>query len=342
MTVARPVHILAAILIAFIGVADDSIDSQARVNRKPTEVIEALSRHYGHRYAGSYLQALAMMVRAQNEGMEAVEPMLLKALDKKLVIKNGGQLSGQLVFCRLGYSNPKAKARVLKAAGLGLDGGKAKAEMPFHYEMSDAIFMSCPLLCWAAVLSEDPVYFDVAWNHLNRIRGLCLREDGLYRHSPLDEAAWGRGNGFPALGLSICLELMHSSHPRYEAIKAMQLAHLKALLPHQNKDGMWHQVVDHPESYAEFTCTCMISVAAIRGMRKGWLDREQWEPAVMAAWRAICGRISLDGSELNGCCTGTGKQKSLQAYFDRKEIHGRDERGGAMALLFANEMRIGY
>jgi len=29
----------------------------------------------------------------------------------------------------------------------------------------------------------------------------------------------------------------------------------------------------------------------------------------------------------------------LQAYFERKEINGRDERGGAMALLFASEMK---
>ena len=33
----------------------------------------------------------------------------------------------------------------------------------------------------------------------------------------------------------------------------------------------WHQVVDRHESYRELSCTCMISFAIIRGIRRGWL-----------------------------------------------------------------------
>ena len=51
-----------------------------------------------------------------------------------------------------------------------------------------------------------PRYFrDGSRRHLQFMRELCVRDDGLYRHSPLDESPWGRGNGFPALGLALSL-----------------------------------------------------------------------------------------------------------------------------------------
>jgi len=37
-------------------------------------------------------------------------------------------------------------------------------------------------------------------------------------------------------------------------------------------------------------------------------------------------------------CTGTGKQKTLQDDFDRPAINSKDNRGGAMGLMFATEL----
>ncbi len=79
---------------------------------------------------------------------------------------------------------------------------------------------------------------------------LNVRADGLHRHSPLDESAWGRGNGFPALGLALALEDMPTTHKDRGEMLAAFRAHMQALLPHQDPTGAWHQVVDHPESYA--------------------------------------------------------------------------------------------
>jgi len=322
--------------------SQEAIDAPERVKRSPQVVLDALLNHYGKRYAGSYLQALALRVRVEEQGRDAVAPILAPAFEKAAKIKSGGQLSGRLAFVPWAADDPRARQRVLEAANLGLDKhGSAKAEMPFHNEMSDAVFMACPILCEAGRLTGNTNYTTAAWNHLGLVRERCLRKDGLYRHSPLNEAAWGRGNGFPALGLSMCLDTVPADWPQRAAMRNMLVAHLTALLPHQDANGMWHQVIDHPDSYAEFTCTCMISVAAIRAMREGWIDQKQWRPAIEQSWKAVKGRISLDGATLNGCCTGTGKQKSLEAYFKRKEIHGRDERGGAMALLFAFEMKKG-
>lgn len=58
-----------------------------------------------------------------------------------------------------------------------------------------------------------------------------------------------------------------------------------------------------------------------------------------SAWEAIKVRVGSDG-RLFQVCPGTGKQQTLQDYFDRPPVNGRDERGGAMALICAVEIAM--
>jgi rhamnogalacturonyl hydrolase YesR len=203
--------------------------------------------------------------------------------------------------------------------------------------MSDSLFMGTAIEAQAGRLTGERKYSDQAVSHFRFMDRLCARPDGLYRHSPLDEAAWGRGNGFPALGLCWTLLELPADHPDREAVLERHRAHLRAMLRHQDPTGAWHQVVDRPESYRELTATCMTAWAMARGVREGWLDREEFDPAIRRAWAAIRTRVADDG-RLVDVCTGTGKQTSLRAYYDRGAILGRDPRGGAMALLAATEL----
>jgi rhamnogalacturonyl hydrolase YesR len=113
--------------------------------------------------------------------------------------------------------------------------------------------------------------------------------------------------------------------------------HLLSMIDHQDEMGMWHQIVDQPESYREFTSTCMTTFAIVRGLRNNWLKRETFEPFVQRAWESIKCRIGHDG-KLVDVCTGTGKQKNRRAYYDRTAILGKDDRGGAMAMMVSTEL----
>lgn len=213
---------------------------------------------------------------------------------------------------------------------------------PRREEMSDAVFMCGPILCEAARGEDKHKYFAAAVTFLTKMIALRQREDDLYAHGHLCDAAWGRGNGFPAVGMAWCLSLLPESHAGRDELLGSYRRHMAALLRHQGvlkgqDDGMWHQVIDRPSSDAEFTCTCMIGFAMQRGISRGWLNKAKYQPAVDRAWRAICERIEPDG-KLLAVCESTGTQRTEKDYLNRRLNDGVDHRGGAMALLFATEL----
>jgi unsaturated rhamnogalacturonyl hydrolase len=177
----------------------------------------------------------------------------------------------------------------------------------------------------------------MAARHLTSMQQLDLRPDGIYRHSPLNEAAWGRGNAFPALGLALTLSDYPKEHPEFNSMLLAFQRHIAALARFQDADGLWHEVIDEPGSYAEFTATAMIGTAMLRGIRNGWLDASSYQPRVDRAWHAILARVGAKG-ELMDVCESTNKQNTLADYLHREAILGRDTRGGGMALLFSTEL----
>ena len=322
--------------------------------RTPIQVATELSKVYGHNlHSVAYIPALALIGRCRLGELTGDESHLADVekiceayfSGKKPTMGKrvgGSNLSGHLVFGELAERTGKRKYLELAtlAADLGFDeDGEMKASMPFHSEMSDAVFMGTPILVQCGRLTGNRSYFDMAARHLEFMLKLNLREDGLHQHSPLDpeHTAWGRGNGFPALGLALCLTDLPKGNEHRARFLEVYRNHMAAMKKHQDEMGMWHQVVDHPESYREFTVTCMTTFAMTRGLRKGWLEKDEYDPVVQRAWEAIKTRIGNEG-HLVDVCTGTGKQKSFRDYLDRKAILGRDDRGGAMALLVSTEI----
>ncbi|MGN6133859.1 MAG: glycoside hydrolase family 88 protein, partial [Aureliella sp.] len=325
---------------------------EGRDSRTALEVAQQLSRVYGHDLPSvAYIPAVACIGRlrlakltgdrAMVDDVQRIASESARGTKPTLTDKSSGsELAGHILFGELfDATGDKAwNPLVQRAADWAFTAeGQPREAMPTHNEMSDAVFMGCPILAQAGRLTGERKYWDMCVQHLRFMRKLDLRPDGLYRHSPLDETAWGRGNGFPALGLALALADVPADYSgRQEMLAAFQ-AHLSALLEHQDPTGAWHQVVDHPESYRELTSTCMITYAMTRGVRAGWLEKATFEQPIARGWKAIKSRVAADGT-LVDVCTGTGKMKSLREYLDRPAILGRDGRGGAMALLVATEI----
>jgi rhamnogalacturonyl hydrolase YesR len=305
--------------------------------RSPRQVAEELSAVYGHDFNEvAYIPAMALLGRlrlGQTADVERLVAPFVTGAKDALAKASGSTLAGHLIFAELAARtrNPRYVELVRRAAALGFtETGEMKEAMPFHVEMSDAVFMGCPILAAAGS-------FDMTLRHLEFMQRLCLRPDGLYRNSPLSDAAWGRGNAFPALGLAWALGYIPPAHRAHAPMLRAFQKHVAALAPFQDDDGLWRQVIDVPAAYPEFTATAMIATAMLRGIRAGWLDEKTYRPRVDKAWQAISSRTG-SGGELIDVCEGTGKQRSLEEYLRRTAILGRDARGGGMALLFSTEM----
>jgi rhamnogalacturonyl hydrolase YesR len=330
-----------------------SAQEREKLDRSPRQVAEQLAAVYGKKLDEvAYIPALPLIAKLrlseatrQPRHAEEVRRIVAPFLrgEKSPVPRSGSEQAGHLIFVELARrSKGKERERWVRLCRSAADqifgkDGKPLSLMPHHNEMSDAVFMAGPILAATGRLTGERKYFDAAAAHFASMRKLCVRRDGLYRHSPLCEAAWGRGNGFPALGLALALSDWPNDHPAKKGLIAEFQKHLAALLPHQDaKTGCWHQVIDRPDSYDEYSCTCMIGFTMQRGIHQGWLKAD-YQASVDKAWRAVKERTGTDGKLVN-VCAGTGKQKTLRAYLERPAINGRDDRGGAMGLLFATEL----
>lgn len=313
-----------------------------RVARSPRQVADELAKFYGHDFNDPvYIQAVALIAQLRLGNTSEVERLISPYADgsrNSLAHPTSPTLAGHLIFAEFAERTGDARyvALVRKVADLGFANGEMKESMPLHDEMSDSVFMACPILAEAGKLTGERKYFDMAARHFRFMEELDLRPDGIYRHSPLNDAAWGRGNAFPALGLALTLTDFPKNHADFPALLLAFQQHMAALAKFQDAGGMWHEVIDEPASYAEFSATAMIGTAMHIGVRNGWLA-QSYQARVDLAWNAINRRVGPEG-RLMDVCESTGKQKSQLDYLRRAAIVGPDPRGGAMALLFATEM----
>lgn len=313
--------------------------------RTPRELALELAEHYGRAFDRPlYIEALALRAQLALGRLDLVrelaEPYASGERDS-LERPNALAMAGHLIFGDLARATGDARyvALVRKVADLGFDeSGAMRESMPYHGEYSDSVFMGTVSLAQAGALTGERKYFDMAVRHLEFMQRIVLRPDGLYRHQPATDAAWGRGNGFAALGLALILSELPRDHAKFGSVLASYRAHMAALLPQQNRDGLWRNVVDVPGAYPEFTGTAMIGFAMQRGLANGWLENEpHYRAAVEKAWDAVKARTGPGGTFID-VCESTARIESLQGYLEREALLGPDPRAGAMALIFATEL----
>ena len=312
-----------------------------RLGRSPTEFAKQLAVVYGHDFSSPvYIPGMALIGRIRLGYLEDAEALVAPYLQgTEIDITSNLLIGGHQVFAELAErtGKPEYLALAKSAADLGFDANGTMLEaMPFHRELSDDYFMSTPLLAKVGKLTGEEKYFDMALQHIRFLEQRVRRPDGLYRHSPLVDAAWSRANSFPAMGLALTLSDFPESHPGFEELKLIYQTHMEALLTHQDSDGMWHMMINYPGIYPELSATAMITLAMHRGISRGWLD-DTYTPAVDKAWRAILMRSSEEGYFVD-VSESTNKLDTMAAYLTREALMGPDDRTGGMILMLAVEM----
>lgn len=200
---------------------------------------------------------------------------------------------------------------------------------------ADDLFMSVPFLLRMAQVTKDKTLYDeVARQVIQFNQYLSDPATDLYFHGwynmrgETTPVRWGRANGWIVWATSEALLHMPKKHPQYKTILKIYKQHMEALARYQDPSGMWHQVLDHPETFEESSCTAMFTLGLARGVRMGWLKKSYKEQA-LKGWNALQNKIGEDGTVID-ICRGTGIGDDVDFYENRKRFD-HDPRGlGAM------------
>ena len=157
--------------------------------------------------------------------------------------------------------------------------------------------------------------------------------NGLFYHAPDVPYYWGRGDGWMAVGMTELLFNLPQNDPNRERIMKGYVLMMNNLKKYVNRDGLWNQLIDTPESWTETSGSAMFTYAMIVGVKNGWLNAEEFGPVARRAWLSLCNYID-DNNDLTEVCIGTGKKNSKQYYLDRPRIAG-DYHGQAPILWCA-------
>ena len=241
---------------------------ERRLARSPRALAEELARVYGHEFAQpNYIAARAIISRLRLGERDEVAGLLAPYLDgtkDSFAKPSQSSLAAHLLFFEYARRASddgarSAKALVLRAAASGFtENGDLREFMPLHGGWSDSLFMDVPILAMAGALTGERRHFDMAARHVAFMQRIVLRPDGLYRHQASADAAWGRGNAFPALGLALTLSEFPKEHADYPRLLSSYRAHMAALARFQDENGMWRNVIDRPGAYPEYSATAMI------------------------------------------------------------------------------------
>ena len=199
----------------------------------------------------------------------------------------------------------------------------------------DDMYMITAVQAEAFRATNDPKYLDRAALTMAAYLDKLQQPNGLFFHAADSPFYWGRGNGWVAAGMAELLRSLPQNHPRRARILAGYRKMMASLLKYQGEDGLWRQLIDHPEAWAETSSTGMFTFSMVTGVKNGWLPAKTYGPAARKAWLGLIQHLDPQAN-VRDVCVGTNKanaevgpdqQKQLQYYLDRTrrtgDLHGQ-------------------
>ena len=207
----------------------------------------------------------------------------------------------------------------------------------------DDMFMGIPFLVQAALQTTDAkekaaLLNDAANQILAFNKQVFDPAANLYQHAQYSANKvkmpyWSRANGWGIWATTEVLLQLPANHPKREQIMTYYKKHVDALIKCQNpQTGFWHNVLNRPDSYQELSGTAIFTMTIARGINNGWLNKKQYEPAVLAGWKAIAASVEPDGT-VHSICVGTMSSENEQYYMERPRID--NDSHGIIGLVFA-------
>ncbi len=144
---------------------------------------------------------------------------------------------------------------------------------------------------------------------------------------------WSRSIGWYGMAVLDVLDFLPSEHERRGELETIVKSLAAAILPFQDKSGMWYQVPNFPEAegnYLETSGTSMFAYLLYKGCRLGFLDDSflQYADKALEGIKRIYLTYDEDGCyHLGGICSVAG-------------LGGNPYRDGSIKYYFAEPIKI--
>ena len=175
----------------------------------------------------------------------------------------------------------------------------------------DTLYMTCLFLYQAGdALGREDMKQEAEYQFLLHIKYLHSPKTGLWYHGycfqgrhHFGQAYWGRGNSwFTACAVDFA-EWIPDGPVRRLILNTWQ-EQCKALLSVQDPEsGLWHTLLDQPDSYLKTSASAAIAYGLLKGSRLGLLD-EDCRAAGEKALQGVIAQVAEDGT-VQGVSYGT-------------------------------------
>ena len=187
----------------------------------------------------------------------------------------------------------------------------------------DDMFMGIPALAWMGKYTGEKKYYDEAVKQIRLFSAkMFVKDKSLFMHGWVQSMEehptfyWGRANGWAMMTMVEVLEVLPQNHSGYKEVKNLLKKHISAVAVLQSGDGLWHQLLDRPDSYLETSASAIFVYCMARAINRGWIDTKAFAPRVLTAWNAIAEQVNERG-QVEGTCVGTGMAFDPSFYYYR-------------------------
>ncbi len=185
---------------------------------------------------------------------------------------------------------------------------------------ADTLFMGAIFLArWGQFTGEEMYIYeairqlDLHYKYLtDPSNGLMFHAYNCKLRNHMSAVHWGRANGWAVLSSVEILDMI----PEYMNEKELVLDHLnkhvKAMMKYCDEKGLWHTVIDCPETYLETTVGAALYSGIQRGIRAGYVPGDYSDKCSLIL-EGLVQNIARDGQVLN-TSGGTPVMDSVEAY----------------------------
>lgn len=182
---------------------------------------------------------------------------------------------------------------------------KPAAEQGWDYV--DALYVGTPAYIMMSEATGDPSYKEYANRMFRDVwRDLYDRDDHLFyrdekakqeRTANNQKVFWSRGNGWAFASIPRILDHLPETDTNYAWYLGLFREMASALILCQGNDGFWRTNLADPNVFPspESSGTSFFTYGLAWGIRRGFLDRETYSPALHKAWTALIQSIDASG-----------------------------------------------